>query len=157
MHTAKICSLSNIGLFFFLLFFCIFVFFFLCRPSEANLRPTCSYRASLLAPQQGMTCPCRLERCRIWTRDCRFYSLVHYHRATTSLSLSHHIPNPNIGLYLHRVLILDLHGKNPNLLKKKKLSEKIVLWKKQFFSKMVWKQFCFVSEFKFSKIVIKFC
>ena len=54
---------------------------------------------TLLAPQQGMTCPCRMERCRIWTRDCRFYILVHYQWATTSPNepphpqLSHHIPN----------------------------------------------------------------
>jgi len=39
---------------------------------------------TLLAPQQGMTCPCRLERCRIRTWDCRFYSLEHYHSTTTS-------------------------------------------------------------------------
>ena len=39
---------------------------------------------TLLAPQQGMTCPCRLERCLIRTQDCRFYSLVHCQWATTS-------------------------------------------------------------------------
>ena len=43
--------------------FCILVYFFLPLPplrgQPAVIMPT------LLAPQQGMTCPCRLERCWI--------------------------------------------------------------------------------------------
>ena len=65
--------------FLFFLYFCIFLPLPPLRGQPAV--PT------LLAPQQGMACPCRLERCRIWTRDCRFHSLVHYHWATTSPSI----------------------------------------------------------------------
>ncbi len=48
--------------FFFLLFFWYLCIFF---ASAAPQRPTCSSMPTLLAPQQGITCPCRLERCRI--------------------------------------------------------------------------------------------
>ena len=64
--------------FFFLLFFGVFLYRLPLPPlrgQPAVVMPT------LLAPQQGMTCPCRLERCRIRTQDCRFNSL-----ATTSLN-----------------------------------------------------------------------
>ena len=66
-------------LFFFLFFWGgIFGIFFFA--SAAPQRPTCAViMPTLLAPQQGATCPCRLERCRIRTRDGRFHSLVHYH------------------------------------------------------------------------------
>ena len=54
---------SSSGKYLFSSFICIFVLFFcLCRPSEANLQ---FYANPAAAPQQGMTCPCRLERCRI--------------------------------------------------------------------------------------------
>ena len=58
--------------------FCIFLPLPPLRGQPAVIMPT------LLAPQQGMTCPCRLKRCWIRTRNCRFYSLVHYHWATKS-------------------------------------------------------------------------
>ena len=71
-------------IFFFLLFFSlsIFVVFLPLPPHRgqpAVIMPT------LLAPQQGMTCPCMLERCWIQTQDCMFHSLVHYHRKKYSL------------------------------------------------------------------------
>ena len=71
-HHKRSMKQFSVNNFFTYYFFCIFVFFF---ASAAPQRPTCSFMPTLLALQQGMTCPCRLERCWIRTWDCRFYSL----------------------------------------------------------------------------------
>ena len=70
---------------FFLIIFLYFLFFLPLPPlrgQPAVIMPT------LLTPQQRLTCPCAGWRDAgfkpIQTRDCRFYSLVHYQWATTS-------------------------------------------------------------------------
>ena len=50
-------------------YLCIFLPLPPLRDQPAVIMP------NLLAPKQGMTCPCRLERCRIRTQDCRFSEL----------------------------------------------------------------------------------
>ena len=74
-------------------YFCIFLPLLPLEGQPAVIIPT------LLAPQQGMTCPCRLERCRIRTQDCRFKVLQ-----SGALPLSHHIPlenSPTLPAIIH--------------------------------------------------------
>ena len=78
----KSCIKKNI--FFCFLFLLFFLYFCILLPLPPLRGQPAVIMPTLLAPQQGMTCPFRLERCRIRTRDCRFYSLVHYQWATKS-------------------------------------------------------------------------